>query len=347
MRRQATTLLVSAIFALALAIGATRLPVPYVRDVPGPVSNTLGSAQGKPIVAIAHPTATPQGRIYLVTVSEFGGPRKSISSFDVLEGWWKKSDAVIPRRMIYSDTQTPQQVNQEGAAEMISSQEEAKVAALRYLGYHLTPGAAVAGVNLPALKDKLDVGDIIVGADSTTVTNGEDLLKVISAHKAGDQITLHVMRNTDSIDVPVTLQPPSAGSTAPHIGISIMDSFTKPFTIDINLPDVAGPSAGTAFALGIIDKLTDGTLTGGRIVAVTGTIDADGTVGAIGGVIQKMAGARSAGATVFLLPKDNCAEALTAVPHGLRIVPLTTLTSAVQVLKAITAGATVPTCPAS
>jgi Lon-like protease len=139
MRRQATTLLVSAIFALALAIGATRLPVPYVRDVPGPVSNTLGSAQGKPIVAIAHPTATPQGRIYLVTVSEFGGPRKSISSFDVLEGWWKKSDAVIPRRMIYSDTQTPQQVNQEGAAEMISSQEEAKVAALRYLGSHLTP----------------------------------------------------------------------------------------------------------------------------------------------------------------------------------------------------------------
>jgi len=347
MRRQATTLLVSAILALVLAIWATQLPVPYVRDVPGPVSDTLGSVQGKPLISIGHPTATPQGRLYLVTVSEYGGPRKDISSFDVLKGWWEQSDAVIPRRLIYSDTQTAQQVSQEGAAEMIGSQEQGKIAALRYLGYHLTPGAAVAGVNLPALKDKLHVGDIIVGADSTTVTNGEDLLKVIAAHQAGDQITLHVVRGTDSVYVPVSLQPPTADGKTPRIGIAIMDSFTKPFAIDINLPDVAGPSAGTGFALGIIDKLTDGTLTGGRTIAVTGTIDAAGTVGAIGGVIQKMAGARSAGATVFLLPKDNCAEALTAVPHGLRVVPITTLTSAVQALKAINAGTTVPTCPAT
>jgi PDZ domain-containing protein len=347
MRRQATTLLVSAIFALALAIWATQLPVPYVRDVPGPVSDTLGSSQGKPLITIGHPTATPQGRLYLVTVIEFGGPRKSISGFDVFKGWWDKSDAVIPRRLIFSDKQTAQQVNQEGAAEMIGSQEQGKIAALRYLGYHLTPGAAVAGVNLPALKDKLHVGDIIVGADSTTVTNGEDLLKFLAAHKAGDQITLHVVRGSDSIDVSAPLQPPIAGAKAPRIGISIMDSYTKPFAIDINLPDVAGPSAGTGFALGIIDKLTDGTLTGGRTIAVTGTIDANGTVGAIGGVIQKMAGARSAGATVFLLPKDNCAEALTAVPRGLRVVPMTTLSSAVQALKAVKAGTTVPTCPAT
>jgi PDZ domain-containing protein len=179
------------------------------------------------------------------------------------------------------------------------------------------------------------------------VTNSADLLKVDASHKPGDQVVLHVVRGTTQLDVPVTLQSPAKGATTPTIGISVVDSFTKPFAIDINLADVGGPSAGTAFALGIIDKLTDGNLTGGRTIAVTGTIDADGNVGAIGGVIQKMAGARSAGATVFMVPKSNCAEALTAVPHGLRLVPITTLTSAVDVLKQINAGSTdVPTCPA-
>jgi Lon-like protease len=347
MRRQATTLLVSAVLGVILALVGMHLPAPYVIDGPGPVSDTLGTAKGKPLITIAHPTATLKGKIYLVTVSESGGPRQNVSAFQVLLGWWKRSDAVIPRRLLFSDTQTPQQVETQGTNEMIQSQEGAKIAALRYLGYQLTPGVDIASVNLPALKGKLMADDIIIGVDDTTVTNGADLLKVNASHKAGDQVVLHVLRATTQLDVPVTLQPPAKGGTSPTIGISVVDSFTKPFAIDIDLTDVVGPSAGTAFALGIIDKLTDGNLTGGRTIAVTGTIDADGNVGAIGGVIQKMAGARSAGATVFLVPKSNCAEALTAVPHGLRLVPITTLTSAVDALKQINAGsADVPICPA-
>jgi Lon-like protease len=348
MRRQATTLLVSGVLAVILAFVGMHLPAPYVEDSPGPVSDTLGTAQGKPLITIAHPTATPKGRIYLVTVSESGGPRQNISAFQVLLGWSKSSDAVIPRRLLYPDASTtPQQVATQDNNDMLESQEAAKVAALRFLKYPLTPGVDVASVVLPALKGKLMNDDIIIGVDSTTVTNSADLLKLDATHKPGDQVVLHVVRGTTQLDVPVTLQAPAKGSTTPTIGISVVDSFTKPFAIDINLADVGGPSAGTAFALGIIDKLTDGNLTGGRTIAVTGTIDADGNVGAIGGVIQKMAGARSAGATVFLVPKSNCAEALTAVPHGLRLVPITTLTSAVDVLKQINAGATdVPTCPA-
>jgi PDZ domain-containing protein len=348
MRRQGTTLLVSALLAIILGVVGMHLPAPYVVDGPGPVSDTLGTAQGKPLITIAHPTATPKGRIYLVTVSESGGPHQNISSFQVLLGWWERSDAVIPRRLLYPDeSTTPQQVETQGTNEMLESQEGAKIAALRYLGYPLTPGVDIASVALPALKGKLMADDIIIGVDNTTVTNSAGLIKVNASHKPGDQVVLHVLRGTTQLDVPVTLQPPAKGATAPTIGISVIDSFAKPFAIDIDLTDVIGPSAGTAFALGIIDKLTDGNLTGGRTVAVTGTIDADGNVGAIGGVIQKMAGARKAGATVFLVPKSNCAEALTAVPHGLRLVPITTLTSAVDALKQINAGSTdVPTCPA-
>jgi PDZ domain-containing protein len=346
MRRQATTLLVSALLAFVLALVATQLPVPYVRDVPGPVTDTLGSDRGKPLITIAHPTAAPQGRIFLVTVSEFGGPRRNISSLDVLLGWWNRSDAVIPRRLIYSDTQTPEQVNQQGTQQMMSSEETAKIAALRYLRYPLTPGVDVASVHAAALKGKLMTDDIIVGVDGVAVANRDALLKVTAAHKAGDQLTLNVVRGTTTLAVPVTLNPGQGGG-GPTIGVGVFDTYTEPFAIDIKLANVVGPSAGTAFALGIIDKLSDGTLTGGRTIAVTGTIDENGIVGAIGGVVQKMAGARRAGATVFLLPKDNCAEALTAVPRGLRIVPLTTLVSAVDALKAIRAGSTtVPTCPA-
>jgi Lon-like protease len=348
MRRQAATLIVSGLLALALAVVALQLPAPYVRDVPGPVADTLGTAKGKPLITIAHPTATPKGRIFLVTVSQYGGPNQNISSLDVVQGWWNNSDAIIPRRLVYPPKTTQQQVAQQDAFDMTESQEQAKVAALRYLGYPLKPGVDVAGLSLDSLKSKLKVNDIIVGVDGVAVPNRDDLLKVTSAHKPGDQITLHIVRGADSIDVPVTLQPPVKGGSSPTIGVSVVDSFTKPFAIDINLADVGGPSAGTAFALGIVDKLGDGTLTGGQTIAVTGTIDADGNVGPIGGVIQKMAGARHAGATVFLVPKTNCAEALTEVPRGLRLVQMTTLAGAVAALKQIRDGGTnVPSCSAS
>jgi Lon-like protease len=349
MRRQATALLVSSLSALLLVIISLYLPAPYVRRLPGPVTDTLGSAAEKPLITIAHPTASTEGKIYLVTVDEIGGPRENISGLDVLRGWWSKSDAVIPRRLLYPDPKvTPQQVAQQDTADMISSQDQAKIAALRFAGFNLTPGVEIASVILPVLKGKLDPNDIIVGLDSATVTSTDSLSKATKAHQPGDQITLHVVRGSKTLDVPVTLQKPSAGVNGPTIGISVYDSFIQPFAIGITLPNVGGPSAGTAFALGIVDKLTDGKLTGGKTVAVTGTIDSDGNVGAIGGVVQKMAGARAAGATIFMLPKDNCAEALTDVPHGLRLIPITTLASAVSALKTIRDGGTaVPACPAA
>jgi PDZ domain-containing protein len=348
MRRQATALLVSSLSALLLVIISLYLPAPYVRRLPGPVTDTLGSAAGKQLITIAHSTATTDGKIYLVTVDEIGGPRKSISAFDVLHGWWSKSEAIIPRRLLYSEAVTPQQVAQQDTADMISSQDQAKIAALKFAGFPLKPGVEIASVILPALKGKLDPDDIIVGIDSAPVTDTDALSKATKAHQPGDQITLNIVRGAKTLDVPVTLQKPSGTVTGPTIGISVYDSFTQPFAIGINLANVGGPSAGTAFALGIVDKLTDGNLTGGKTIAVTGTIDADGNVGPIGGVVQKMAGAKAAGATIFMLPKDNCSEALTGVPHGLRLIPITTLASAVSALKAVRDGGTsVPACPAS
>ena len=111
------------------------------------------------------------------------------------------------------------------------------------------------------------------------------------------------------------------------------------------LERVGGPNAGLLLALGIVDKLTPGALTGGAYIAGTGTIDGDGSVGRIGGIEQKVVAARQAGATVFLVPADNCAEAVGAAPDGLRLVRVDTLLTALKALAAIRDGVgTVPSC---
>lgn len=117
--------------------------------------------------------------------------------------------------------------------------------------------------------------------------------------------------------------------------------------VRLRLDDVGGPSAGLMFSLGIVDKLagdgSGGDLTGGRTIAGTGTIDADGTVGAVGGAALKTQAAKRDGASVFLVPKAECGQVQPA-PDGLRLVPVTTLESAVQALRALAKGGAAPSC---
>ena len=115
-----------------------------------------------------------------------------------------------------------------------------------------------------------------------------------------------------------------------------------PFTIDFNLANIGGPSAGLMFSLAVVDKLTTGDLNGAKFVAGTGTINGDGKVGPIGGITHKMLAAHEAGATVFLVPADNCDEAKSAHEDGLDLVKVETLGQAVDALKALSAGGEAP-----
>ncbi|MQY16677.1 hypothetical protein SRB5_68790 [Streptomyces sp. RB5] len=114
--------------------------------------------------------------------------------------------------------------------------------------------------------------------------------------------------------------------------------------VDLRLADVGGPSAGLLFSLGIIDKLGADDLAGGRVIAGTGTIDAAGKVGAVGGVPLKTQAAKRDKATVFLVPKAECSEAEAELPSGLRLVPVTTLSGAIDALGALRSGGKVPSC---
>ncbi len=348
MQRRQATMTVSALLALALAFIGWHLPVPYVRLVPGPVTDTLGATAGKSLIAISgHATRATDGRLYLVTVGEIGGPDTNLQFGDVLQGWWKKSDAVVPTSVLYPPTETATQASQQDAADMSQSQDAAKIAALRYLGYPLTPGVDVVAISsgVPA-KSVLKIGDVIVGIAGHATPTDQEVSTVIGQQKPGEIVTMNVSRDGTAETLRVPLEAKAGSDGKPKIGVTVSDSYAKPFRIDIGLSGVGGPSAGMAFALGIIDKAGNQDLTGGHTIAGTGTIDNSGNVGAIGGVAQKMAGARQAGATVFLVPKGNCGDALKAVPNGLRLVSVTTLSGAVHDLEELAAGKSgeVPSC---
>ncbi|MGW4021246.1 YlbL family protein [Streptomyces sp. NPDC005009] len=132
---------------------------------------------------------------------------------------------------------------------------------------------------------------------------------------------------------------------ATQAALNYLNREDEDIKVTLELADVGGPSAGLLFSLGIVDKLNGGDLTGGRVIAGTGTIDADGTVGAVGGVPLKTQAAERDGATVFLVPKDECSDAQAELPEGLRLIPVTTLKSAVDALTALEKGTgKVPAC---
>jgi PDZ domain-containing protein len=125
----------------------------------------------------------------------------------------------------------------------------------------------------------------------------------------------------------------------------VTGSYEFPIEVDIALENVGGPSAGLMFALGIVDKLTEEDITGGQVIAGTGTITADGVVGSIGGIRHKMFGALDDGATIFFAPIGNCGAVMGHIPDGLQVYPVATLDDAVDALRILRSGGTPPVCP--
>ncbi|WP_336208173.1 YlbL family protein [Nonomuraea sp. LPB2021202275-12-8] len=344
MSRRALTLLVSAFLVLALGIVGALSKVPYVVLSPGPTENTLGDVDKKPVIAVSGRETYPTtGALRLVTVAYQGGPTAKIDLLTALRGWLDPTVAVVPEETIFAPDRSPEQVEEENTVEMTNSQDDATAAALGELKIPYTTVVSV----LSTEKDKPAAGKILKGDEITSV-DGKPVTKIevvgeaVRAHKPGEPVTFGVTRGEQKLDVTVQTAE-SKGATV--VGVSMQARYKFPFEVDINVGDVGGPSAGLMFSLGIVDKLTPGPLTGGKQIAGTGTINPVGEVGPIGGIAQKMVGARNAGATVFLTPADNCAEALKGAPDGLRLVKAETLHGAVQALEALSRGkGAVPSC---
>jgi PDZ domain-containing protein len=333
---------------LVAAVAAVILPVPYVILSPGPTLNTLGQGPaGRSLIQIAgHPTYPTDGHLNLVTVSFQGGPSDSLNVFAALRAWLTPHEAVVPEEELFGPGQTQQQVVKQDTQQMASSQQTATAAALCVLGIRFTTVDTIATVakGFPA-AGVLRRGDVITAVDGRPVTCKTGAAPLIRARPPGAPVTLTIARTVGGHRVTRVVHLKTA-TVHGHavVGVAVSESYLFPFSVKIKVGDIGGPSAGLMFALGIVDKLTPGNLTGGRFVAGTGEISANGTVSGIGGIQQKMVGARKAGATVFLAPAANCADTAGAVPPGMRLIRVSTLGGAVSALQALAAGRNVPSC---
>jgi PDZ domain-containing protein len=343
MPRRTLTLYISAVAVIVAILVAERLPVPYVILGPGPTLNTLGKDQsGKPLITISGHTVHPtSGHLNMVSITYEGGPGHQFDVFTALRAWLDPHEAVVPQSEIFAPGQSQQSVTQQDQVEMTSSQQSATAAALHQLGIGYRTVAGVAGVEkgLPAYG-KLKAGDLITAVDGQPVTGTSQLTSLIKAH-AAKPLTLTISRGGTTQHVQVTARQVSG---RPILGVEVQDQYQFPFSVSIQIGQIGGPSAGMMFALGIINKLSTMNLTGGKFIAGTGEISANGAVSPIGGIQQKMIGARDAGATVFLAPAGNCSDTTGAVPAGLRVVKVSTLSGAVSALQNLKAGKPVPSC---
>jgi PDZ domain-containing protein len=351
MTRRGLTFGIALTLFLAMFILAARLPVPYVVLVPGPVTDTLGqttasdSITGKAgdVIEISGAKVQPtDGHLYMTTVGLIPGDCNDHPTlWEAVKAWFNSSEAVEPHQVQCPPNVSSATVQQQGVDEMTESQSNAVYAALTELGYHATGNAVFVGsvqAGLPAAS-VLKPNDEIVSANGTSIDGAQQLVTLVQGLSPGATVALVVERAGERKNLQVATVKNTDGTTHLGIGIETRPTFNGiNVTIGIDPNVIEGPSAGTALALGIIDKLTPGGITGGRTIAGTGTVTRLGKVGPIGGIQQKIAAAVDAGASVFFAPASECADAKAVAPSSLMLVSVTTLHSAVLALEAIKSG---------
>ncbi|MGL4338833.1 MAG: YlbL family protein [Rhodoglobus sp.] len=330
------------------------IPAPFVIEEPGPVYNTLGTVSigGDQVPMIQIPdekTYPTEGSLSMLTVSVRGSRDELPNWFEVGSAYFDSSRAVLPVDAVYSPKISQEDSDKQARVDMDNSQKEAISAALSELGYSFSSTVTVVETspNLPA-DGVLQAGDVLLSVDGSTFTDVTGLRAEIAAHGVDRPAVVELLRDGQKKKVTVTPVLSKGDDPAPIIGVTVGSDYDFPLEVSIQLENVGGPSAGMMFALGIIDKLSPGQLNGGENVAGTGTISGTGEVGPIGGIRQKMYGARGAGAEWFLAPESNCDEVTGHIPAGLTVFAVADLDDAMAAMAVVAAGDTtsgLPTCP--
>lgn len=340
--------------AVVIAVVFALLPSPYVIEQPGPVYDTLGVAKNAddhevPLIEIPDEQTYPtDGELNLLTVSVVGHPGQTPGWFEVLAAWIDPTRSVVPVEAIFPPGVSNEDRDAQNQAAMVDSQQDAIAAALVELGYDFPRDVTVAGLLEDSPADGvIEEGDVIVSFDGTAVHSVDELQHAVREH--GTTTPAPIVIERDGAEQTVEVTPVDRDGT-PVLGVGVRMVYDFPIDVELQLDNVGGPSAGMMFALGIIDKLTPGAMTGGEIVAGTGTIDSAGSVGAIGGIRQKLWGAKDAGAEWFLAPATNCDEVTGHVPDGLEVFAVRTLDEARTIVEDLADGevdGSYASCPAA
>lgn len=313
-------------FVVGLMIAAWSVQLPLIAYSPGPITDAVDS-----VVVRGAPVHQPDGELVMLTVAS-----QDINAFEALVAAVDPSVDVLARRVVRDPDESDEEYRRRNLTLMDRSTTAAISVALDHVETDdYEPGVFITGyaADTPA-GQVLDIGDRILSLAGEQVSTLEDLSAAMGDRRPGDEVTIEVERDGDALSHDVELIPREDEPATPMIGILVRQ---LPFWLDIDSGIVGGPSAGLMYTLAIIDVLTPGDLTGGRIVAGTGAIDADGNVGGVGGVRQKVVAAEAAGAEVMLVPESNHEAALTAPRDDLILVPVATVGDALEFLESLTA----------
>ena len=323
------------------------LPTPYLIERPGPTFDVLGEIDGQPVIQInGEQSYASEGQLDVLTVSIVGRPERTPSWIEIGLAWLDSRQKVVPVEALYPPDRTSEEVQAESSAMMEVSQQDAVAAALEYLGYETPRDIYIAQVTADSPSSgKLVAADVVISVNEERLTSIDQLRSIIGDWDEGAPVAVTVNRAGVLTTKQVTPEKDAEGNF--RLGILVGYKYDFPVDVELQLGDVGGPSGGMMFALGIIDRLTPGDLTGSLHVAGTGTIQQSGIVGPIGGVVLKLYGAKAAGATVFLAPAGNCPEIVGNEPEGLRVVKIEKLSDAVLALEKLSKNqnlASLPSC---
>ena len=318
--------MVSALLVAVLVV----LPAPFMIEGAGPTFDAFGGkVAGTTLVTVDGAKTYPaSGQLRLTTVAVSRTGDTPFSFGPVVRAWLDPASSTFPDSQVEANHDAVVQ------QEWISSQEMASVAALGQLGTDVPAKIRIADFSPGSRAEgKLMIDDIIVSVDGKPIRTLPDLSGAIGAHSVGDPVTVVVSRAGKDVSATFPTVKGQNGKTL--MGVAIDPTFDMPYTVNVAIDHVGGPSAGLIFSLAIVDLLTPQDELHGAKVAGTGTIAPDGEVGPIGGIALKMIGARRAGADWFLAPASNCSEVVGHVPAGLRVVSVANLSDAYDAIVAI------------
>lgn len=320
--------LVGAFFVMgALILGAWNVELPYLAFSSGPVSDAADS-----IVVSEVEMFPPHGELLMLTVVS-----QDVNIFEAVIAGIDPTIDLVRREAYRQPDESDEDYRKRVLQQMDDSQIRAITVALNYLGYEMVPVDVLITDLVPdkPAAEILEIGDSVNSFNGSEITRSTDLTDALADFEPGDVVDVGITREGTTQLLKVELAARDDDSGGAMIGIVVGELTEPPFPVSIRAGNVGGPSAGMMHALAIIDTLTPGDMTKGHIVAGTGTIQYDASVGSIGGIRQKVVGAEAAGAEYMLVPESNYEAALTAERESIEIVSVATLQEAIDFLAAL------------
>ncbi|MDR1712090.1 MAG: PDZ domain-containing protein [Propionibacteriaceae bacterium] len=331
----------AALFVTSAALVAM-LPVPYVTYSPRPSVDLLAADSPISIAGAQVYDATGELRMTLVSRTPFDA---QLSLPEVLAAYWLPDREALPREGVYAAGTNALEVEERDTRGMAAAQSDAVVAGLRAAGipvqqYPMVTAVAASG----AAVDKLKPGDLILRVNTTPVADAAAIAAELEKHNVGDTVMVSILRDGEETAEVITTRATTAKPNTPVLGVTLDLGYSYTPQVTFAEPEqvAGGSSAGLVYALAIYDLLTENDLVAGRVIAGSGTIDANGAVGTVSAVREKIAGAAADGASVFLIPKGNCVDAQDTA--GITLVAVESLSEAISALNALAAGSGAPGC---